>query len=174
MKESFLKTGVLQSLDTQNVVQGPGASASPGSFLKMQNLQPQPRICILTRAAGDPYTQEHNKGREAPFGAPQVPSQQSPFCHIGVSILQAPRTVLGHLNLRLRVEWASAACPWCMTVTETSRCFPSEWQPKAAHWGSVALQSCHFWMTALFQNCQQRIVTFTYWWGWGDVGVIVA
>lgn len=76
-------------------------------------------------------THTHRKSteaeKEALFGASQVPSQQSPFCHTGVSLLQALRTVFGHLSLMLGVGvGVSAACPCCVAVTETSRCFPSE------------------------------------------------
>ena len=179
VKEPFLEMGVLQSLTTPNVVQGPGASASPGSFLKMQNLWPQFRpvwIYILTGAAGDPYAQKVNKGWEALFGAPQVPSQQSPFCHTGVSIRQAPRTVLGHLNLMLGVGGRGFCCMPMLCDSHRDEQVLSQWvtAKKVAHWGSAALQSCRSWMTALFQNCQQQTVMFMCWWWRGWVGMIVA
>lgn len=56
---------------------------------------------------------------------------------------------------------------WCMPRLHDSdgeEQVLSQWVTtrKVAHWGSEALQSCHFWMTALFWNCQQWVV-YVHW-----------
>lgn len=66
---------------------------------------------------------------------------------------------------------------WCMPMLHDSHGEEqvlSQWVTarKVAHWGRAALQSCHFWMTALFQSCQQQAVMFTS--GGGEWGVTVA
>lgn len=84
----------------------PGASAPPGSSLKMQSLRPQPRLtksicktqcrikicrihlethCSLTKSSSDSYTHEHKEGFSISNG-----SQPQVYVRIPIELLEIP------------------------------------------------------------------------------------
>lgn len=129
-------------------------------------------ICILTRAAGDSYAQWSLRNMVWSTACGFLAIFLLPYwCLNPIGSLDRTRTSQfdagGEVGFwRMPMMHDSHGGEQVLSQCVTTR--------KAAHWGSAALKSCHSWMTALFQSCQQQAVMFTDVGGGGGAWLMAA